>query len=204
MPLTGPTPRRLTIEALAALAPEAWPQLTLKPHPTAIRLTFRTNAAEIWSALKEEAAPPKPRQLPEPQAIVVWRQDFMARFKPLTAEEAMMWNEAAKGVRVRRAVRDGGDLRRRGRGRASRRDLSQRLGRHGDAGGLPDALAPGLERSQPATARAAAAPETTHRSVPSANRPEARPIRARPRPPAASLRRPCRTAASRSALPRVR
>jgi hypothetical protein len=30
---------------------------------------------------------------------VVWRQDFMARFRPLSAEEAMMWNEAVKGVR---------------------------------------------------------------------------------------------------------
>ena len=94
----GPDAAPLTIEALAALAPEAWPQLTLKPHPTTLRLTFRTNAAEIWQALKEETAPPKPIQLPEPQAIVVWRQDFMARFKPLTAEEAMMWNEASKGV----------------------------------------------------------------------------------------------------------
>ena len=94
----GPDAAPLTIDALAPLAPEAWPQLAFEPHPTAIRLTFRTNAAEIWSALKEEGAPLKPRQLPEPQAIVVWRQEFMARFKPLTAEEAMMWNEAAKGV----------------------------------------------------------------------------------------------------------
>jgi hypothetical protein len=95
----GPDAAPLKIEALAALAPEAWPQLELQPHPTAIRLTFRTNAAEIWSALKDEAPPPKPLQMPEPQAIVVWRQDFMARFKPLSTEEAMMWNEAAKGVR---------------------------------------------------------------------------------------------------------
>jgi hypothetical protein len=95
----GPDAPPLRIEALAALAPEAWPQLALQPHPTAIRLTFRTNAAEIWSALKDEATPPKPLPMPEPQAIVVWRQDFMARFKPLTTEEAMMWDEAAKGVR---------------------------------------------------------------------------------------------------------
>ena len=30
---------------------------------------------------------------------MVWRQDFMARFRPLSAEEAMMWDEAGKGVR---------------------------------------------------------------------------------------------------------
>ncbi|HEX2448226.1 MAG TPA: DNA-binding domain-containing protein [Methyloceanibacter sp.] len=95
----GPDAAPLRIEALAGLAPEAWPQLVLQPHPTAIRLTFRTNAADIWSALKDEAAPPKPQTLSEPQAVVVWRQDFMARFRPLSAEEAMMWYEAAKGVR---------------------------------------------------------------------------------------------------------
>ena len=58
-----------------------------------------TNAADIWCALKNETAPPAPKLLPEPQAIVVWRQDFMSRFRQLPAEEAMMWDEAAKGVR---------------------------------------------------------------------------------------------------------
>ena len=95
----GPDATPLGIEALAAVAPEAWPNLVFTPHPTAIRLTFNTNAADIWSALKDEEAPPKPEHLIEPQAIAVWRQDFMARFRPLPAEEAMMWDEAAKGVR---------------------------------------------------------------------------------------------------------
>jgi hypothetical protein len=95
----GPDAAPLDISELAALAPEIWPALVFKPHPAASRLTFKTNAAEIWSALKSETAPPKPVHLPEPQAILVWRQDFMARFKPLSAEEAMMWDEAAKGVR---------------------------------------------------------------------------------------------------------
>jgi hypothetical protein len=64
-----------------------------------MRLTFRTNAADLWCALKDETAPPAPKTLPEPQPLVVWRQDFMARFRPLPAEEAMMWDEAVKGVR---------------------------------------------------------------------------------------------------------
>jgi Putative DNA-binding domain len=95
----GPDADPLGIEALAALAPEAWPNLVLEPHPTVIRLTFRTNAADIWSALKDEEEPPKPEHLTEPQAIAVWRQDFMARFRPLSTEEAMMWDEAVHGVR---------------------------------------------------------------------------------------------------------
>jgi hypothetical protein len=95
----GPDSEPLDLSELAALAPEAWPNLVLQPNPTAIRLTFTTNAADIWSALKNESAPLKPMHLPEPQAIIVWRQDFMARFRPLSAEEAMMWDEAEKGVR---------------------------------------------------------------------------------------------------------
>jgi hypothetical protein len=89
----------LRLVDLAAVAPDAWPALEFAPHPTAVRLTFKTNAAEIWSALREETAPPKPRRLPEPAPLIVWRQDFMARFKPLSTEEAMMWDEAVKGVR---------------------------------------------------------------------------------------------------------
>ena len=95
----GPDAEPLAISQLATIPVEDWPRLVFQPHPTAIRLSFTTNAATLWSALKEETAPPKPARLPEPQALLVWRQDFMARFRPMDAEEAMMWNEAAKGVR---------------------------------------------------------------------------------------------------------
>jgi len=94
----GPDAEPLRVEDLAAVAPENWSRLVFAPHPTAIRLTFATNAAELWSALREDARPPKPKRLPERDAMLVWRQEFMARFRPLPAEEAMMWDEAAKGV----------------------------------------------------------------------------------------------------------
>jgi hypothetical protein len=95
----GPGAESLFLSQLAEIPPEEWPNLVFKPHPTAIRLSFATNAAEIWSALKNESVPPKPVRLPEPQAILVWRQGFTVHFRPLTTEEAMMWDEAAKGVR---------------------------------------------------------------------------------------------------------
>jgi hypothetical protein len=95
----GPDAEPLTIEALTTVPPEAWPNLVFTTHPAALRLTFDTNAADIWAALKEETAPPKAHRLPEPQAIILWRHEFMSRFRPFTAEEAMMWDEAAKGVR---------------------------------------------------------------------------------------------------------
>jgi hypothetical protein len=95
----GPDAEPLRLPNLAEVPADSWPNLVFTPHPTAIRLTFSTNAAEIWSALKNESAPPKPMKLPEQQAILVWRDGFMARFKPLSTEEGMMWDEAVKGVR---------------------------------------------------------------------------------------------------------
>lgn len=95
----GPDATPLTMGDFAAVPPETWPSLTFTPHPTAKRIRFATNAADIWLALKEEAAPPSPGHRPEPQSLIVWRQDFQARFRPLEPEEAMMWDEAAGGVR---------------------------------------------------------------------------------------------------------
>jgi hypothetical protein len=91
----GPDAEPLALAALAQIAPEDWPRLVFTPHPTALRLTLATNAADIWSALHEDSVPPKARALPEPQAILVWWQEMTARFRPLGAEEAMMWDEAA-------------------------------------------------------------------------------------------------------------
>ena len=99
MPSTDPTPSRFISLSSPRFPPTLGPGSSSQPHPTAIRLTFATNAAELWTALKNETAPPKPMRLPEPQALLVWREGFMARFKPLSTEEAMMWDEAAKGVR---------------------------------------------------------------------------------------------------------
>jgi hypothetical protein len=73
--------------------------LSSPPIPRLTVLPSATNAADIWSALRDESPPPPPRRLPEPQAILVWRQDVTARFRTLGTEEAMMWDEAAAGTR---------------------------------------------------------------------------------------------------------
>ena len=95
----GPDAEPLSLERLAATAPEDWPRLVFAPHPTAIRLTFTTNAARsLVGAAWRETPAPKPRRLEEHEAVIIWRQNFMARFRPLPPEEAMMWDEAATGV----------------------------------------------------------------------------------------------------------
>ena len=95
----GRTPPRSHSRSLAEIAPGLWPRLAFQPHPTARRLDLATNAADIWTALHDEVAPPKPVTLDVPQAILVWRKETTARFRPMPPEEAMMWDEAVSGTR---------------------------------------------------------------------------------------------------------
>jgi Putative DNA-binding domain len=86
------------LAAMAGFAPEAWSDLRFKPHPSASRLELTTNAAAIWLALKNDEAPPEAAALDEPAHLLIWRNDVTPMFRELPAEEAMMWDEAAKGI----------------------------------------------------------------------------------------------------------
>ena len=145
----GPDAEPLKLAKLAEIAPELWAKLIFAPHPTAIRLTFTTNAADIWSALREDTAPPQPRA---PARAASDPRLAARRDGTLPAAWRGGSDDVGRGSRrhpLRRAVRDGCDLwRRRGR-RLPRRDLSQGLGRHGELGGLPPCV---VARSQPKAA----------------------------------------------------
>ena len=88
----------LGLAELAAVAPEAWTNLVFTPHPSAFRLDFFTNASAVWLALKNDETPPDPVPLEEPRHVLTWRQDVTPLFRELSTEEAMMWDEAAKGI----------------------------------------------------------------------------------------------------------
>ena len=88
----------LTIADVAKFAPEIWNDLTFTAHPTAARLDLSTNAPAIWRALKSDETPPDAATSDEPTRVLVWRQENTPMFRELPAEEAMMWDEAAKGI----------------------------------------------------------------------------------------------------------
>ena len=81
----------------AGIAAERWTDLRFVPHPSARRLDLSTNAADIWLALKSDEAPPDAVRLGSACRLLIWRQDVTPRFRELTDEEAMMWDEAARG-----------------------------------------------------------------------------------------------------------
>jgi hypothetical protein len=83
---------------MAGFSPEAWPDLEFVPHPSTTRLDLVTNASAVWLALKNEETPPDAAVLEEPARLLIWRQDTTPMFRELSAEEAMMWDEAANGV----------------------------------------------------------------------------------------------------------
>ena len=83
---------------MAGFAPEAWADLTFRSHPSAVRLDLSTNASAVWLALKGDEEPPDPVRLEEASRLLVWRQDVTPVFRELGVEEAMMWDEAARGI----------------------------------------------------------------------------------------------------------
>ncbi len=88
----------LALADMAQFAPEQWPDLTFRIHPTASRLDLATNTAAIWLALKHDETPPDAVALEQPSRLQIWRQDLTPMFRELPAEEAMMWDAAARGV----------------------------------------------------------------------------------------------------------
>jgi Putative DNA-binding domain len=73
---------------LAALAPEAWPGLRLRFHPSVQPFPAEWNSVEIWRALKAGTAPPEARARPGTRWLV-WRgTDRLTQFRSLDADEA--------------------------------------------------------------------------------------------------------------------
>ena len=84
---------------LGTIAPEDWANLVFTPHVTVRHLRFATNTAAIWMAIGEEKPAPRAKNLKVQQHLLIWRQATTPKLRILGAEEAMMWTEAAKGVR---------------------------------------------------------------------------------------------------------
>ncbi len=88
----------LSLEMLAGLAPEDWPKLQLLPHPSVIRLNFVSNATSIWIALNNEEEVPDSCEYEEPEQIIVYRHERTSTFRVMEYAEAMMWDQAVKGI----------------------------------------------------------------------------------------------------------
>lgn len=73
--------------APAALANIDWDDAVIRFVPSLKTIRVNTNAAAIWSALAAGDIPPPALRLPEPAALLVWRQDFTPCFRTIDGVE---------------------------------------------------------------------------------------------------------------------
>ena len=90
--------RRLVIADLAVLQPEDWPGVSFSPHPATRRINLATNARAIWRSLTRGEPAPAVERLVEPDRLVAFRPDLTSMLRPMSYEEAMMWDEMANGI----------------------------------------------------------------------------------------------------------
>ncbi len=80
----GPEKSPVSVERMAMVD---WDDAVLRFTPTLDLQDIATNAPAIWTALVNEDMAPAAEYLPEPAALLVWRQDEAFRFRILDASE---------------------------------------------------------------------------------------------------------------------
>jgi len=85
----------LRAEDLAALAPEAWPELVLRPDPSLRLLDLATPASRIWQDVKagREVTPPERGRHP----VRVWRREMRVFHKDIDPFEHQALRMVAEG-----------------------------------------------------------------------------------------------------------
>ena len=84
----GPDAPVLTLQDLAAIAPERWATLGFELHPTFARLQLNHNTLALWQALDQDEDPPPALPLAEPGELLIWRRGHQPHFRSLPAHEA--------------------------------------------------------------------------------------------------------------------
>ncbi|MCB1420273.1 MAG: putative DNA-binding domain-containing protein [Notoacmeibacter sp.] len=87
-----------TLSDLAGISPNDVAGMRLTMHPSAAILPRRTNAADIFSAIRSGGEAIAPDEINDGSAVLVWRSESRAHYRILAAEEAMLANEAAGGA----------------------------------------------------------------------------------------------------------
>ncbi len=88
----------ITVETLATLPPDSWPELRLRFHPSVHRHDFHWNMPELWSAIDAQTDPQPPQQYPQPRAWLIWRRELQNYFRPLDSAETWALDSMRDGA----------------------------------------------------------------------------------------------------------
>lgn len=84
--------------SLVDLTKTDWPTLTFTHHPSTTRVSFISNAPDIWTAIEQQQTPLQSKISQMPTEFIIWRAQNMPHFRPMSYDEAMIWDEAGKAV----------------------------------------------------------------------------------------------------------
>ncbi|RUR13736.1 DUF2063 domain-containing protein [Legionella sp. km772] len=91
--------KRVSIEEMAALAPEAWVNLSFIVHPSVQRPNYFWNALPLWKALVDDKELPNLVEDTAARAWLLWRSaDYVIQYYSLGKEEAWMMDGMLKGL----------------------------------------------------------------------------------------------------------
>lgn len=93
----APAGQPLTLQSMATLAPEEWPELRVKPTPSLQWLECRFNSLSLWRSVKEESDFPDSTVLEIPQACLIWRCELICHYRSLDPAEATALNGLLAG-----------------------------------------------------------------------------------------------------------
>lgn len=86
----------IDFSAMTELAPESWPEVTCRFHPSVQLFSSEWNSVDIWNALKKEVAPDT--AVKQQVSWLIWRNsDRLTQFKSIDSLERTMLTEFLHG-----------------------------------------------------------------------------------------------------------
>lgn len=90
--------RLMTLEDMAAIPPEAWPELTFDFEPSVRWVDLEWNAVPVWQALETGESPPEPQRGDYPVRWLLWRRQQELHWRSLEGDEAWAIEAAREGA----------------------------------------------------------------------------------------------------------
>lgn len=88
----------LTEQDMAAIPPEAWPDLKFTLHPSVQRLDFEWNIPEMWQALTADEPTPVDAMRDTTSPWLIWREQLITRFRSMTTDEQLALDALGEGA----------------------------------------------------------------------------------------------------------
>lgn len=89
----------LAPESFMQITPESWPQVRIKPHPSAQILYFRWNVPEIWQPAYEKQSLPELKET-GPTPWLIWQKNINTFYVMLNAQDVFIMEAMKKNLCV--------------------------------------------------------------------------------------------------------